>query len=111
MSDDQFDPTAAIEYLLQTARRHAKAKAERIYLEQFRKSKKAILMNECQEKTAAAKEQFAYSHPEYIQLLEGLKVAVESEETMRWKMVAAQAKVEIWRTQSANNRGLDRATA
>ncbi|WP_031254270.1 hypothetical protein [Curvibacter lanceolatus] len=111
MSDDQIDPTSAVEYMLRTASRHAKAKAERVYLEQFRKSKKAILMNDCQEKTAAAKEQYAYSHPDYLQLLDGLRVAVESEETLRWKMVAAQAKVEIWRTQSANNRGVDRAAA
>jgi hypothetical protein len=45
-----------------------------------------------------------------VALLEGLKEAVAAEETLRWSLVAAQARVEIWRTESANNRSVDRAT-
>lgn len=108
MTEELREPNKAVDYILTNAPKHAAAKANRVYLEEFRKSKKAMLMNASTEKSAVAREQFAYSHAEYIALLEGLKAAIEIEETLRWVMVAAQARVEIWRTQSANNRNQDR---
>lgn len=105
------DPNASVDYIIKTAPEYAKAKAERVYLEEFRKSKKAILMQEHADKAIGAQEREAYAHAEYIGLLAALRVAVETEETLRWKMVAAQARVEVWRTQSANDRNQDRAAA
>lgn len=109
MSDNR-DPNKAVDYIIANAPKFAAAKASRIYLEEFRKSKKSLLMGACEEKAVNAREQFAYSHPDYIALLDGLKVAIENEERMRWEMVAAQMRVEIWRTQEASNRGQDRGT-
>lgn len=103
------DPTAAMEQLWDMAPRYAKAKAERIYLEEYRKSKKALLMQTSQEKSAVMQERDAYADPDYIALLAALRVAVETEETLRWRMVASEAAVEIWRTQCANDRSIDRA--
>lgn len=108
MNEDLKDPNKAVDYILANAGKHAAAKAERVYLEEFRKSKKALLMGASDEKAANAREQFAYAHPDYIQLLEGLKAAIETEERLKWDLVAAQARIEIWRTQSANNRNQDR---
>jgi len=107
---DQIDPNKAIDFLLKNAEKYAHAKAQRVYLEEFRKSKKALLMNQCDEKAANAREQYAYSHPEYIGILDGLKSAVEIEETLKWQQIAAQLRVEVWRSQEASNRGLERAT-
>lgn len=107
---DQIDPNKAIDFLLKNAEKYAHAKAQRVYLEEFRKSKKALLMNQCDEKAANAREQYAYSHPEYIGILDGLKSAVEVEETLKWQQIAAQLRVEVWRSQEASNRGLERAT-
>ena len=112
MSDRrEIDPHEAVDFIYRQAPKYAQAKAERVYLEEFRKSKKALLMKACGESSVAAQEREAYSHADYIALLEGLKVAFEAEETLRWGLVAAQARVEIWRTESANNRKLDRAAA
>ena len=72
-----------IEKLTKSIPEYAKAKAERVYIEQFRKSKKAILMREALKlKTQSEKEQYAYAHPDYIELLKGLKEAVEIEESV-----------------------------
>ena len=101
---------AAVSFIYSNAPAFAQAKANRIYLEEFRKSKKALLMGECSESAANAREQYAYAHADYQSLLDGLKAAVEVEETLKWQMVAAQARIEIWRTESANNRSIDRAT-
>ncbi|NIT14386.1 MAG: hypothetical protein GTN99_09150 [Candidatus Dadabacteria bacterium] len=100
------DETAekANDYIRDNSVHYAKAKAERIYLEQFRKSKKALLIQQAPPGTVQDKESYAYAHKEYQELLTGLRVAVEIEETLRWEMVAAQTKIDIYRTQQANTR-------
>ena len=105
-----IDPHKAVDFLLANAGKYAQAKASRIYIEEYRKSKKALLMGECPEKAVNAREQYAYSHPEYISLLEGLKAAVEVEESLRWSQIAAQLRVEIWRADQFSNRTIERAT-
>ena len=107
---NEIDPQKAVDYLRDNADKFAKAKAERVYLEEFRKSKKSLLMLQADEKTQAGKEAYAYSHDDYIALLDGLKVAVEAEETVKWQMIAAQARIEVWRTQQANNRNIVHST-
>lgn len=103
MSKDR-DPHKAIDYIIANGGRFAKAKAQRIYLEEFRKSKKALLMGQSGAKTATEREQDAYSHSEYIALLEGIREAVEVEEKLRWDLIAAQARVEVWRSEEATAR-------
>lgn len=104
-----IDPQAAMEQIWKIAPEYAQAKANRVYLEEFRKSKKSLLMQTSNEKTTAGQERDAYANPEYIGLLSALQVAVEKEETLRWRMVASEAAIEIWRTQCANERTIDRA--
>lgn len=106
--NEPIDPNKAVDFLIANAAKFSKAKAARVYLEEFRKSKKALLMAECAEKAANAREQYAYAHPEYVALLQGLREAVEVEEALRWQQVAAQLRVEVWRTEQATNRAQDR---
>jgi hypothetical protein len=110
---EEINPNAAVDFLLKNANLFAKAKSDRVYLEEFRKSKKALLMQEAffaGVDTMAGQERDSYARLEYRELLEALKIAVETEETLKWKMTAATLRVEIWRTQSANNRNIDKAT-
>ena len=106
-----YEPHKAVDHIIQHAGEFAKAKAQRIYLEEFRKSQKAILMAQSPAEAANAREQYAYSHADYLALLDGLRAAVEIEEKLRWELIAAQARVEVWRTEQANNRAQERATA
>ena len=109
MSEDR-DPHKAVDYILLNGKTCAKAQAERCYIEEYRKSLKAILMKRSMENAIGAQEREAYAHPEYVQLLEGLREAIEVEEKLRWDLLGAQARVEIWRTEQANNRAEGRAT-
>ena len=93
----------ANDWIRDNARHYAQAKANRIYLEEFRKSKKAILVQQAKG-TNLDRESYAYAHEDYIEVLEGIKAAVEQEEELRWKMVAAQAKLDLWRTQESSRR-------
>lgn len=100
----KHDPHQAIDYIIKHGQKFADAKAQRIYLEEFRKSKKALLMQKSMETTVNAQERDAYAHPEYIELLDGIRQAVEIEEGLRWNLVAAQARVDVWRSEQANLR-------
>lgn len=97
----------AAQYIFHNASKYAEAKAKRVYLEQFRKSKKALLIAEAEEKgrkTAQERESYAYAHKDYLEVLKGLQEAVEVEETLKWKLESSRIATEIWRTEQANNR-------
>ena len=104
------EPHKAVDYIIANASKFAKAKATRVYLEEFRKSKKAVLMAQSTAEAANAREQYAYSHADYLALLDGLREAIEIEEKLRWDLIAAQTRVEIWRSEEASARAEGRAT-
>jgi hypothetical protein len=106
---ERIDPRGALEFIHKNAPLYAAAKANERYLTEYRKSLKSSLMLQSTEKTAVLREAAAYADPAYIALLEGLKAAVEESERLRWQLIANQAATEIWRTQSANDRNIDRA--
>jgi hypothetical protein len=101
---DDIDIFETLEYIKRTAPKYAKAKATRIYLEEYRKSLKAALMATQIGDPVNAQERYAYAHHEYTRHLEAMQIAIQQEEEYRWKLVAAQALVEVWRSLSANQR-------
>lgn len=103
------DPNDAVDFIYRSGTKYAQAKANRVYMDEFRKSLKAILMKKSGESSVAAQEREAYSHADYLAHLEGLKAAVEEEESLRWQVVSAEARVEVWRSQEASNRMVDRS--
>lgn len=103
------DIEKAVDYLRSNARPAAQAKAQRIYMEEFRKVVKAQLMRENPMSALGAQEASAYADPRYEQHLKALQEAVEKDEYNRWMMTAAEAKIEAWRTQQANARAEGKA--
>lgn len=102
--DSTRDPHKAVDYIIQNAAKFAKAKAERTYIEHYRKSLKAMLMKRSMETAIGAQEREAYAHPDMLELIKGLQAAVEIEEKLKWDITAAELRVDIWRTEQANNR-------
>ena len=107
---EAIDPQKHLRRMWDNAPKLAQAKAERVYVEEYRKTLKALLMQKCSESSAAAQEREAYAHPDYAAHLLGLKAAVEAEELLRWRMVTDQASVEVWRSQESSARMMDRGT-
>lgn len=103
------DPNRAIDFIIKHGEEYAKAKSDRVYLELFRKTKKAQLMIESDSKTVAEKEAYAYAHQEMKIVIDQLREAVDKEEALKAMLDAAKLRVECWRTEQANNRGQDRA--
>jgi hypothetical protein len=104
------EPTKAIQYLIDTAPLYAKAKADRMYLEEFRKSRKAQLMSQAGTEVLGKQEVYAYAHHDYVEILEGIREAVTLEEEYRFLMRAAEARIEVWRTNQYSARMEIKAT-
>lgn len=111
---EEIDPLRNLRRIHEYGPLYAKAKAERLYLEEWRKTKKALLMKKALEAghtAAAAQEREAYADPEYQTLLVGLRVAAEEEETYRWRLTQATTAIEVWRSKESTNRAIDRSAA
>ena len=100
------DVEAAVDYLRDNAKKAAEAKGNHIYMDEYRKVVKAALMREKLGETLGAQESYAYSAPRYTEHLEVYREAAKVDEYHRWMMKAAEAKIEVWRTQAANERAL-----
>ncbi len=88
----------SLHFINKQAEEFARAKSQRVYLEEFRKVQKALLMNEAEQegrKTGQERESYAYSHPEYKKLLDGLREAIEMEESLRWKLLSARENIDV----------------
>ena len=102
--NDTISPYKALDFIRDNAEAYAIAKASVSYLSEFRKTIKAILLQQSDAKTESAKESNAYSHEDYINNLVALRTAIELAESMRWKLIAAQSKIEVWRSLEASTR-------
>ncbi len=97
----------ALEFLRQSGKSYAQAKSDRVYLENFRKTKKALLKIEARLKGIKSDcecEDYAYAHPEYLEVLEGLKVATEKEAFLKHEIDRANLKFDKWRTEESTKR-------
>lgn len=104
MQEQNTNPAhMAINFILTNASKYAQAKATRVQLEEYRKSKKAILMSE-EDGTLGNKEIYAYAHADYVALLSQIKEAIAQEEELRWKLEAAKLRVEVWKTEEYTKR-------
>jgi hypothetical protein len=112
MTDKLIDPNAAVDFMYSHAVQFAQAKANRFYLEEYRKTLKAELCKTALEvgfEAVNAQEREAYSSPKYKAHLTAIKEAIQLEEQLRWQLVAAQARIDVWRSQEASNRAFDKA--
>jgi hypothetical protein len=108
--EEKIDPIKCVDFMRDNSDALGEAEGHLTYLVEFRKSKKALLMNESTAKTESGKESYAYSHPEYIAVLEGIEIAKNKCIRLRWLMTTAQIKVEIWRSLESSARAEGKAT-
>ena len=105
-----IDPNKAVSFIIENAPKYAEAKSQRVYLENFLKVKKAQLMQDCKNEPVSRAEAYSLAHPDYLLIVEGIKIAMLEEEKLKYFLEAARLRAEIWRTTEASNRQQDRAT-
>ncbi len=101
---DDADIEKALDYLRDSVEDAAQARADKVYLTEYRKTKKAELMSSCNEEAVNAQERFAYAHPEMKEMLRGLREAVYVDARHEFLRKAADAKISAWQTQQASQR-------
>jgi DNA repair photolyase len=108
MSETNSSAGNTLAELEKITRQYSEAEANRMYLMEFRKSKKAILMAEAERTNPsmpiAKQERYAYAHQEYIELLEGLKVAIERAILLKHRIQVITMRFEQWRSMKATER-------
>lgn len=98
----------ALDFLTTGAEDAAKARAERLYVEEYRKTVKAQIMQEHNDMPIGAQEREAHADPRYVTFLDAIREAVTEDERQRFLREAASATIEAWRSQSANERAAER---
>lgn len=101
ITQDQVE--SALGYLAESAKPYAESRGLRIWLEAKLKTYKsaAFLQNEG---SVAEREARAYVSPEYQTATDALKDAVVTEEKIRALRVAAEARIEVWRSLESSRR-------
>lgn len=99
----------AVTYLRDTAEPAAKARSERLYLDDYSRVLKATIMSEHLAEPVNAQERHAYSDIRYRNHLEALKLAIYEDEKCRFLRAAAEAKIEAWRTMESTRRAENKA--
>jgi hypothetical protein len=91
----------------QKAKQFAQAESNRVYLEEFKKSKLAILMKEYQQQgfgAISAQEREARANNEYIELLKGLTEATKKSMQLKYELRVIEWKVMLHQTKQADRR-------
>ena len=96
----QRDVEKALDFLRDSADGAAQNRANRAYMEEFRKSLKAQLMSRHPDMAVNAQEREAYKDPTYVDHLEAMRTAIFEDEKLRFLIEAARAKISAWQTMS-----------
>ena len=104
ITDDDIEK--AIDYLRDNATAAAQSRANRIYMDEFRKSLKALIMKEHVDLQVSAQEREAYADSRMLKHLDALRHATHQYEKHRFTREAQLAKIEAWRTYHANLRSI-----
>jgi len=83
---------------------YAQAKAETYQLQEFKKTQRALLYSKAVGKTVADRDNWVSIQPEVTKSIDGITVAIEREERLRWELKVAELHIEVWRTEQANRR-------
>jgi len=103
------DAEKVVDWLRDNARTMAQARAERLYMEQWIKTAKAEAMKSHTALPVAAQEREAFTSAGYLSALQAFKDSVVADEHYRWLAVAAEAKLDAWRTQESTRRAEGKA--
>lgn len=104
ISDEKVE--RELDFLHDQAPKGAMARANRVYVIEYRKTLKAQIMAEYPELSAVLQEREAYRDKRYIAHLEAIREAIYEDEKYQWLKGAADATIGAWRTLNANIRGM-----
>ncbi len=101
---DEINIFKVLDFIRDNSASYAQAKANRQYLENYRKTVKAQQMKKHLDMPVSAQEREAYASDELQGIDKAIQVAMEEETKLQWLLTAAQIKAEAWRSLQATAR-------
>ena len=105
----ETNPNKAAEFIFENASKYAKAYSRRIALEHYIKAEKSIQMIASNQPSISGKEMEAQASNGFSAKIAELEAAAYEEKLYYNQIKAKELEIEIYRTESANNRTIDRA--
>ncbi len=105
----QKDIERCFDFLRDSAAQIADARMNKVRTEEMRKVIWSEMRRACNEGTQAERDAFAYASEQYKSHIEEMAQAARAFELLKAQREAAIAKIDAWRTSSANERGAQRA--
>jgi hypothetical protein len=105
----EHNPQAAAQFIFDNSEKYARAYSRRIALEQYIKAEKSIQMIASSQTTISGKEMEAQASESFWKKIDELEKAAYEEKLYYNQIKAKELEIEIYRTESANNRTIDRA--
>jgi hypothetical protein len=105
-----INPNDEIQHIVDLIDDYAAADGRLSALETYKSALKALKMKESTQTSIAGKEMDAYASDEYIQFCEEIEQARVKYTSLKLKIETAKMKVEVWRTEQATNRQIEKIT-
>ena len=105
----EHNPQAAAQFIFDSSEKYARAYSRRIALEHYIKAEKSIQMIASSQPSISGKEMEAQASNGFSKKVAELEDAAFEEKMLYNQIKAKELEIEIYRTESANNRTIDRA--
>lgn len=111
MIEEEISPFKALDFIRDNAKKLGQLKGSVYANTELRKVKKARLMLMATDsKTQSEKEAYAYANKEYEEHIFNTEELIAEYETLRVLFVAAEAKIEVWRSLESSARAEGKST-
>ena len=105
-----IDPNKEIQDIIDLIDDYSEADANLAWLDNYKSALKALKMKESNSPSIAGKEMDALASEEYLQYCHDLNEAKRKYTALKLTIETAKMKVEVWRTEQATNRQIEKIT-
>ena len=99
---------SAAQFIIENGKKFGKAYSKRIALEHYIKAVKSVMMIASNQPSISGKEMEAQASEEFAKKINELEMAAFEEKAIQTQMKGYELFIEVFRTESANNRTIDR---
>jgi len=105
-----INPNDEIQHIVDLIDDYADADANLAWLDSYKSALKALKMKDSTSPSIAGKEMDALASDEYLQYCHDLNEAKRKYTALKLTIETAKMKVEVWRTEQATNRQIEKIT-
>ena len=105
-----INPNDEIQHIVDLIDDYSNADARLAWLESYKSALKALKMKESPSPSIAGKEMDALASEDYLQYCYDLEEAKKKHTTLKLTIETCKLKIEVWRTEQATNRQIEKIT-